>query len=77
MDGKKYWIKTGNNPWREISQEEFIEVEKDAGFCSEDGCGLEVTAGFRIKDTQTRVTANDTEPRSYDWDPEFAALLQG
>lgn len=41
-----YWIKQDTEPWREVSREEFICAEREAGFVPKAGCGPVATAGF-------------------------------
>lgn len=41
-----YYIKRNREPWKEVSQAQFIAAEREAGFTPKAGCGPIATAGF-------------------------------
>lgn len=45
-DGKRYWIRVGENPEQEVTREDFIKLERSAGFFSRFGPDEVATAGF-------------------------------
>ena len=47
-----YYIKRNGGAWAEVSEEEFILAEREAGFVPKSGCGPLATAGFGINGPQ-------------------------
>ena len=47
---ERYWLREDTSSWREVTQEEFIQAESDAGFQPKSGCGPVATAGFSSED---------------------------
>jgi len=43
---ERYWLQKDGSPWREVTREEFVSAEKDAGFYPKSGCGSVATNGF-------------------------------
>lgn len=45
-DGHRYWIQVGENPEQEVSKEDFIKLERQAGFYSKFGPNEVATGSF-------------------------------
>ena len=58
----KYWLKNGNETWREVSQERFIQAEREAGFHPKVGCCPVATNGFFKGAAKGAVTYGDNHP---------------
>ncbi|MCC6934222.1 MAG: hypothetical protein IT406_00800 [Candidatus Yanofskybacteria bacterium] len=43
---KRYWLRLPGLPWREVSRERYIEVERNAGFRPKPGLEPPATAAF-------------------------------
>jgi hypothetical protein len=67
----------GSLPWRQVSVDEFIRAERAAGFHPKGGGDGVATGGFGGANGQQGrvVSPYFTTPESYDWDPEFQAVL--
>lgn len=44
----RYFVKIDDCPEREVTAEEFVRAERDAGFHPKPGCGPFATAGFGV-----------------------------
>jgi hypothetical protein len=53
---ERYFVKIDDKPEREVTAEEFVRAERDAGFHPKPGCGPFATAGFG----STRYTEGGT-----------------
>jgi hypothetical protein len=71
----RYWLKTGNEPWREATEGQYITEEASAGFNSKDG-GI-ATAGFSStsSNTQGRITYKANAQTWKEIDPAFYEIL--
>ena len=58
-DGKRYWVQVGENPEQEVSREDFIKLERSAGFRSKFGPNEVATAGFSTGVLKGRVETVD------------------
>lgn len=57
-----YFLRFGNGPEREVTEEEFIAVERSAGFYPKAGCGPLATGGFSKGDVSGRIEHRTKEP---------------
>lgn len=67
----------GPTPWTRVSFEQFRHMERSAGFYPKGGGDGLATGGFTgANGRQGRiVNPHYTHPDSYEWDPEFQAVL--
>lgn len=67
----------GRIPWKRVTEEEFIKVERQAGFYPKGGHGV-ATGGFGGSSGQQGrvVSPAYVKPDSYEWDTEFNQVLQ-
>jgi len=67
---KRYFVKDGEGPEREVTQDEYVATERSAGFRPKPGCGPEATASFSsgrlsgrveyVTDEHTKTGGEDT-----------------
>lgn len=55
----RYFLKLGNAPEQEVTEEVFIRAERSAGFSPKPGCGPVATAGFSAGEVSGRVEYRD------------------
>jgi hypothetical protein len=71
---ERYWLKYPGLSWKEVTQDQFIQAERLAGFHPKVGKGL-ATAGFsqeiRGRKKQGRITYGQITEKDYGWDREF------
>ncbi|MCB9802943.1 hypothetical protein H6761_02915 [Candidatus Nomurabacteria bacterium] len=56
MNQERYWLRVGKLPWHELTREEFVRAERNAGFRPKPGCGDLATDGFSSGNVQGRIT---------------------
>lgn len=71
MDNDRYFLKTDVHPWLEVTFEQFLQAERNAGFRSHGGPGTLATGGFTGGGVSGRVISATATRDSYDWDEAF------
>ena len=71
----RYWLREGNDPWKEVFEEEFIKAERSAGFYPKSGNGV-ATGGFSSSRSrfEGRVTYGEITQDKRGWDPDFFSV---
>lgn len=67
----RYFVKIGKAKEREVSREEFIQAERNAGFVPKAGCGDVATAGFGFSqgdiEIRGRIEADPVDGEEARW----------
>jgi hypothetical protein len=57
-----YWLRGMGRKWREVTQEQFIKAEQNAGFHPKRGCGPVATGGFSAGSMEGAITYDGKPP---------------
>lgn len=71
----RHFLRFGDGPWKEVTQEEWISAERSAGFHPKgEDRGQYATAGFGGNHVNGRTLSNQATEDQYAWDPAFCAV---
>ena|SRR5665213_397553 len=72
MSEERFFLKTDWTSWQEVTKEQWVKAERNAGFINTMNKPDELaTGGFNARGISGMIISSSTKPEDYSWNPIF------